>query len=198
MGAPGFAPPGVDIGLPPTGAAVDPKVAEALQTFLPATAQNIEAVVASDPQTALDWRAMAARMPYLSEAVAMYYTMADPNTSSRPKLIIAGALLYLISPWDVIPDAIPGLGQLDDAGVLLGALAYVYDMMTPRHLEQAQAWLRSQGIDPKPLFAIGKEFTEEEIIAAEQVSNKIKMLPAPSAAAPVAPDAQPAAPFQGW
>jgi len=32
------------------------------------------------------------------------------------------ALLYVISPVDFVPDFIPGLGQLDDLGIVLAAL----------------------------------------------------------------------------
>jgi uncharacterized membrane protein YkvA (DUF1232 family) len=32
------------------------------------------------------------------------------------------ALLYVLSPIDLVPDFIPGLGQLDDLGVILAAL----------------------------------------------------------------------------
>lgn len=39
--------------------------------------------------------------------------------------VIAGALGYLLSPMDLIPDFIPGLGLVDDAGVLGACLKIV-------------------------------------------------------------------------
>ena len=42
------------------------------------------------------------------------------------------ALVYLFSPQDFLPDAIPGLGQLDDAAVLLAVLWYVIRLLRQR------------------------------------------------------------------
>jgi uncharacterized membrane protein YkvA (DUF1232 family) len=45
--------------------------------------------------------------------------LSDERVPRRTKLALAGLAVYLASPWDIIPDFIPGLGQLDDAVVLL-------------------------------------------------------------------------------
>ncbi|MCX7934393.1 MAG: DUF1232 domain-containing protein [Planctomycetota bacterium] len=34
------------------------------------------------------------------------------------KAIIVGALLYFISPFDIVPDFLPGVGYFDDIGVI--------------------------------------------------------------------------------
>ena len=41
------------------------------------------------------------------------------------RVLIVGALLYLISPIDAIPDMIPVVGWLDDIGVATAVLAYL-------------------------------------------------------------------------
>ncbi len=48
--------------------------------------------------------------------------LTDPRVPKRSKLILGGTILYLVSPIDVIPDFVPGLGQLDDIVVVLLAL----------------------------------------------------------------------------
>jgi uncharacterized membrane protein YkvA (DUF1232 family) len=44
---------------------------------------------------------------------------------ARSKLVIAGALLYFLSPIDLIPDTIPVLGYVDDLAVLTLAADFV-------------------------------------------------------------------------
>jgi uncharacterized membrane protein YkvA (DUF1232 family) len=47
------------------------------------------------------------------------HLMADARISPWLKLLPIGAILYLISPIDLIPDVVlPGIGVLDDAAIL--------------------------------------------------------------------------------
>lgn len=48
--------------------------------------------------------------------------LGDPRVPRRSKLVLGGTVLYLVSPIDVVPDFVPGLGQLDDIVVALLAL----------------------------------------------------------------------------
>ena len=52
-------------------------------------------------------------------ALLLYYLMQSDKVSLKDKAIIIGALGYLISPLDAVPDAIPIAGLSDDLGVLL-------------------------------------------------------------------------------
>ena len=55
-------------------------------------------------------------------ALILYYTLQSKDVPLKDKAIIIGALGYLISPFDVIPDAIPIAGLGDDVAVLLYVL----------------------------------------------------------------------------
>jgi uncharacterized membrane protein YkvA (DUF1232 family) len=44
----------------------------------------------------------------------IYRLMQDERIDSREKLILGGAVAYVMSPIDLIPDFVPFLGQLDD------------------------------------------------------------------------------------
>jgi uncharacterized membrane protein YkvA (DUF1232 family) len=52
------------------------------------------------------------------QVIKLWDIVRDPKTDKAVKALGIGALLYLISPLDVIPDAIPILGLTDDVGVI--------------------------------------------------------------------------------
>ncbi|GBD24653.1 hypothetical protein HRbin29_02335 [bacterium HR29] len=61
----------------------------------------------------------------------------DPAVPRRAKWILGGLAIYLAFPLDIIPDAVPILGHLDDLLVALLAIALVL-VSTPREaLERA-------------------------------------------------------------
>lgn len=59
-------------------------------------------------------------------ALILYYTLQSDNVSKTDKALIIGALGYMISPLDAIPDAIPIVGLTDDLGVLVYVLRKVW------------------------------------------------------------------------
>ncbi|MBB4658301.1 YkvA family protein [Parvularcula dongshanensis] len=73
--------------------------------------------------------------------LAAYYALRDPGVPTHAKAGFALALLYFLNPVDLIPDAMPLIGLLDDAGVLAGIWMYLSGHVTPAHKEQAEAFL---------------------------------------------------------
>lgn len=62
---------------------------------------------------------------FVKKLEVMYQYFLDPHTSKTRKALIGAALLYFITPMDVIVDIIPGIGWLDD-GV---AALFVWNML---------------------------------------------------------------------
>ena len=89
-------------------------------------------------------------------ALILYYTLQSDRISKTDKAIIIGALGYMISPLDVIPDAIPIAGLTDDFAVLLYVLKKVWTDIDPAIIEQAKEKL-------------SKWFDEEEISEATDI-----------------------------
>ena len=59
-------------------------------------------------------------------ALILYYTLESNKVTVKDKAIILGALGYLISPLDVVPDAIPIAGLSDDLAVLVYVLNKIW------------------------------------------------------------------------
>jgi uncharacterized membrane protein YkvA (DUF1232 family) len=55
----------------------------------------------------------------------------DPRVLWLLKLIPLGGLLYVFFPFDLIMDLAPIIGQLDDAGIILGSLWLFVEMCPP-------------------------------------------------------------------
>lgn len=72
----------------------------------------------------------------------LYYALQSPQTSTKDKSIIYGALGYFILPLDLVPDFIPLAGFGDDLGALLWALSRVLANITDEVREKARLKLR--------------------------------------------------------
>ena len=73
--------------------------------------------------------------------IVLYYTLQSDKVSKANKAMIIGALGYMISPLDVMPDAIPIVGLTDDLAVLIYVLKKVWTDVDPEIQEKAKARL---------------------------------------------------------
>lgn len=91
-------------------------------------------------------------------ALILYYTLQSDKVSATNKAMIIGALGYLISPLDVVPDAIPIAGLADDLGVLVFVLKKVWTDVDP-------------DIQVKARQRLAKWFDEDEIEEINDLMN---------------------------
>ncbi|MGC9399023.1 MAG: YkvA family protein [Anaerolineae bacterium] len=69
----------------------------------------------------------------------------DPRVSLFAKFIPLLTVVYLLSPWDFVPDVALGLGQLDDLAMLLVGLRLFIDVCPPSVVEEVRALLQDGG-----------------------------------------------------
>ena len=56
------------------------------------------------------------------KVMQLYRFVKDPNAPWGGKSLAIGALIYMISPIDAVPDFTPILGLLDDVGIITAAV----------------------------------------------------------------------------
>ena len=78
----------------------------------------------------------------LEPALKLHYAYKDSDTPAWAKTAMVGALGYLISPIDAIPDVVPVVGYTDDFGVLVAAVALVAGSIKDKHKKKAKEILK--------------------------------------------------------
>lgn len=76
---------------------------------------------------------------------ALWALVRDPKAAWTSKAVAIGALLYVVTPMDAIPDIIPLMGLSDDVGVVLAAIAAL-GVQLVRY--KAQAASNRRGCEP--------------------------------------------------
>ncbi len=69
------------------------------------------------------------------DLIIMLLAMRHPDTPRKVKGLFLAGFLYLLSPIDLIPDAIPLAGIMDDA-VVVPAIVYGLKRVLPYHVQQ--------------------------------------------------------------
>ena len=85
---------------------------------------------------------LVGRIPFADDLAAAYYAARDPHTPLRAKAVLFAAVAYFVTPIDMIPDFITGLGFTDDATVLATALSVVGMHVKEKHRVAARRLLR--------------------------------------------------------
>ena len=94
-------------------------------------------------------------------ALILYYTLESDKVSVKDKAIIIGALGYLISPLDVMSDAIPIAGLGDDLAVLIYVLHKIWGDVSEDIKRKAYDKLTAWFDEDEAKAVIGNLFTED-------------------------------------
>jgi len=87
-------------------------------------------------------------------SLLLFYVAKSPEVPKSTKMIIVGALSYLIFPLDLIPDFIPVVGLVDDAGVIAAAVFKVISHIDDDIKSKAKLKMNT---------LLGVKFDDEEI-----------------------------------
>ena len=90
--------------------------------------------------TRLDVAATREKFGQLGRLVTAYARGKYRRIPLKPVISIAAAMLYFLNPFDLVPDAIPGLGITDDLAVLTWVYqSFVHELTAFREWEQTTA-----------------------------------------------------------
>ncbi len=76
----------------------------------------------------------------LYEVAAMFAMLKDPNVPALVKAKVAGALLYLLNPLDLLPDLL-AIGLVDDIALLGITWNHVKSHITDEHRAKAKKFV---------------------------------------------------------
>ena len=68
--------------------------------------------------------------PVVEQLYALYFMLRAEATPMRSKMVIVGALLYFVSPLDLVPDILGPLGFSDDLAVIAMVFKQVQAYLT--------------------------------------------------------------------
>jgi uncharacterized membrane protein YkvA (DUF1232 family) len=88
----------------------------------------------------------------VKQGLILYYALVSPQTPVWAKTLIAGGLVYLVTPLDAIPDVLPA-GFTDDLAVLLAVslrVACCLDRECERKAEEQLCFWFGEGAGPAP------------------------------------------------
>lgn len=93
-------------------------------------------------------RRQAGKVPFLPDALALWWCAKDPSTPTPARGLMFAALAYFVLPTDLIPDVLAGIGFTDDAAVIAAVIGVAARHIKPRHRAAARAFLTGEVSEP--------------------------------------------------
>ncbi len=104
---------------------------EVFESFKKSKCSDSDFKKTMDNEEAIKDKSAKGALKKFAEDIGVYFEMLKDTFSGKYKNLpvgtiaaIVGSLLYVFSPIDIIPDFIPGLGLVDDAGVIAMCLNF--------------------------------------------------------------------------
>lgn len=86
--------------------------------------RSIERVEPTKAEVRSAWRELVRFLPDV--ATLLWRLARDPRVPWTGKAVAAGAVAYVVSPIDLVPDFLAGIGQLDDIWIVVRALRLLF------------------------------------------------------------------------
>ena len=99
-------------------------------------------------------------VPMMASMVNMYVKKEYTDAPVGTIVATVSALIYVISPIDLIPDFIPGVGYIDDAAVVAACLALIKS-----DLDEYRSWRANNGYEIDDLFDYSDKNKNGELFA---------------------------------
>ena len=85
----------------------------------------------------LGWRGFFQLITHLPSFLKLFSRLIkDPRVSLNAKLLLAGSLVYVIVPTDILPDFLIGVGQMDDLAVILAGSKLFLQLCPPEVVQE--------------------------------------------------------------
>jgi uncharacterized membrane protein YkvA (DUF1232 family) len=92
----------------------------------------VPAMPATHPLAALRRRPRGITIvPFIGDLVAMTRLLRDGRAALWAKLLVVATMLYVVFPFDLLPDLAPFVGWIDDVGLVVVMRLLLYRQVEP-------------------------------------------------------------------
>ena len=95
------------------------------------------------PKVRKEIKKVIEKVKVLVEMLGAYVKGEYKKIPKKTLVLLVAALIYLVNPFDLIPDFIPGIGYVDDAGVIIFVFQSIYE-----DIQKFEKWKESKASDP--------------------------------------------------
>ena len=104
--------------------------------------QRILALLAI-PKVRKEIKKVIEKIKVLAEMLGAYVNGKYKKIPQKTLILIVAALIYLVNPFDLIPDFIPGIGYIDDARIIIFVFQSIFE-----DIQEFEKWKESKASKP--------------------------------------------------